>query len=911
MATFNLESAVGEWKKRLFKTPRLEESHVVELEEGLRDEIEDLVSEGMSKEEAFLAATAEKASPEMIGGEFHKVRTRRRSGHPFWAAPPSMPALLGHFLKIAWRRTRRHQGYAFLNIAGLALSVTCVLMILLYVRHETSYDRFHPDVERTFRVAAKSHIEGIGIATTSSLLAGAFEAEFPEVESTLRVRCLNRRFVRIGQRMFKETKVWLADAGIFDLLSVRLVAGNPQTALAGPNDIILSERTAKKYFGDVDPLRQTVIISDTAVSLDGATDRVYQITGVFRDMPSNTHLHADLIAPFPPPSTTSPAKWTSFDTLTYFKVKKETNREDLQVKVQALIDARTLEEREASMGKEKAASVSEKTRDKVFFQALTSIHLHSDLWDEPEPRGNVLYVAGFSVVAVLILIIGCVNFINLATARAGTCAREVGIRKVSGSSRSLLVRQFMTETGLITVLAFILALAAAGLCLPFFNGLTGLRLELNMLAQPGFLLSVLAILVLVSVLAGLYPAFVLSSPPSSAVLKGRIQRGSAGRGLRKALVVFQFTVIVVLMMGTLLVSKQLRYIRAKNPGFDKEQVLLIHDLFLLGGQSAAFKQEVLRWPEVLSISLTGNPPVRPDAAGILGGLRLDGAPDASRSADVNVFLVDEDYIPTMGMDIVRGRNFLRSMPTDSSAVIINEAAARLFGVENLMGRRFSVRLGAGGEITRDPTTFTIIGVVRDFNFKSLRDTIEPLVLFNMPRNLFAAIRLRTNNAAAALDFIRSAWNKFVPGLPLEYSFQDEGFEALHRADRTTGRILGNFTFLGILIGCLGLFGLAAFMAEQRTKEIGIRKVLGATAGAIAGLLIKEFVLLVAWANLIAAPIAFILMNKWLRGFAYTVNIDFGLFGAARAISLSVSLAAVLHQALRAAFVEPVKSLRYE
>ncbi len=812
-----------------------------------------------------------------------------------------------NYLKIALRNIRRHRGYTFINIGGLALGMTCVLLILLYVRHELSYDRYHPDAERIYRVAVKSNFPGRNdLALTPTALAPALAAELPEIESSIRIYKSRDWFVRDGENTFKESRVRFTDANIFDIFSIPLVVGNPRTALAEPNCIIISEKTAKKYYRDSDPLNKIIVLTNIQTHNNDDNFISFRITGVFQDLPANTHFHADLIGSYTSFEQGRSPSWSHTSCRTYFKMKNGTNVRELETKIQALILRHSSQEFEKTMEKEQARSIL--ARKKAFLQPLSSIHLYSHLDAELEPNGNIFYVMIFSAIAVLVLIIACANFINLSTARAGMRAQEVGIRKVVGSSRSRLVQQFMTETSAMTSIAFALALVLISLLLPLFNNLAGRELQMNLISDPGLLLSVLAVLILVSLLAGLYPAFVLSSSSPIAALKGHLKKGMRGRGLRRGLVVFQFTISLILMTGTLIVSKQMRYIRTTNIGFNKEQILLIHNSNLLGSQISAFKQELLGNPEVVNATVSSSLPLLDyyDLA-----IRLEGQSDASQSMSVKIFYVDEDFIRTMGMEVVQGRDFSKDMLTDKFSVVINETAAKTFGWEAPLGKRFWYRAASEQDDPPEYRLFPVIGVVRDFNYSSLREEIGPAAIFLRPSNGFTAVRLKMNQLDAVLSFVRRTWDGFASGRPLEYSFMDERFDSMYNSERIMGQTIGIFAFLAILIGCLGIFGLAAFMAEQRTKEIGIRKVLGATIRDILGLLVSEFVVLVVLSNLIAVPIAYFAMSKWLQDFAYRTNMGIEVFLVAGILSLTIALLSVSFQSLKAALANPVDSLRYE
>ncbi|MDH5385609.1 MAG: ABC transporter permease, partial [Candidatus Aminicenantes bacterium] len=704
-----------------------------------------------------------------------------------------------NYLKITLRNIHRHRGYTFINIGGLSLGMTCVLLILLYVRHELSYDRYHPDAERIYRVATKSNFPGRNdMALTSPALAPALVAELPEIESSFRIYKSRDWFVRAGEETFKETRVLFTDANIFDIFSISLVMGNPRTALAEPNCIIVSEKTAKKYWGDSDPLNKIIVLTNIQThNNDDGNFISFRITGVFQNLPANTHFRADLIGSYTSFEQGRFPRWGETSCCTYFKMKNETNVRELETKIQTLIRRHSSQELEKLMEKEQARSIL--ARKTAFLQPLNSIHLYSHLDAELEPNGNIFYIMIFSAVAVLVLIIACANFINLATARACIRAQEVGIRKVIGSSRSRLIQQFMIETSTMTFVAFALALVLVSLFLPLFNNLAGRELQMNLISDPGFLLSVLAVLILVSLLAGLYPAFILSSSSPVAVLKGHLKHGIRGRGLRRGLVVFQFTISLILTTGTLIISKQMRYIRTTNIGFDKEQVLLVHNSYLLGSQISAFKQELLRNPDVVSATVTSMLPLIDygDMA-----IRLEGQSDKSQSTSVKIFYVDEDFIRTMGMEVVQGRDFSKDMLTDRFSVVINETAAKTFGWEAPLGKRFWYRAASEQSNPPEYRLFPVIGVVRDFNYSSLREEIRPVAIFLRPSNRYTAVRLKTDHLDAAVSFVCRTWDGFDSGRPLEYSFMDERFDSMYSSERIMGRTIGIFAFLAILIACL-------------------------------------------------------------------------------------------------------------
>ena len=901
---FDLENAVREWKKEFRKQETLDDGALADMELLLRDAYHAQRRRGLDEDEAFRAAVALVGPASSIAFEYEKnraVNINRRS--PF-RPTRFMPALVGNSLKVAWRRILRQKGYSFLNVAGTAAGLTCVILIALYVRHELSYDRYHPGADRIYRVASQSHIQGLGDSTRSPVaLAPALAAEFPEIAAAARIMKSSEQFVRDAEKTeaLRESRIYFADPEIFAVLSIPLAAGDPRTALAAPNSIVISARTAAKYWGGADPLNKTIVLTDTRPfgPSRAPVEATYRITGVFRDIPAHSHLQADFIGSLSSSADMRSPRWDFRVVMTYLKTRDGSDPRALQAKIDDYARRKAAEERGGE-----AASASLPT---LFLQPIASIHLHSHLVGEAEPNGDAGTVALFSIVALLILIVAGVNYVNLATARAGLRAREVGIRKVVGSSRGRLVRQFLVESGLMTLAAFGLALVSAVLLLPYFRELTGREIRPAALLHPLFLVSLPIGILLFSLLAGIYPALVLSSPRPSDVLKRASEPGRRGRKLRAVLIVFQFAVGLILSISTLVIVKQMRYIRTADPGFDKEQVLLIHNGRILGPRISAFKEALAGDPNVSSVTAASNLPV--PSFSYADGIILEGQAEASEPYVVDVFLVDTDYIRTMGMTLIQGRNFSKDLPTDRHTAIINEAMARRFGWTTPLGMRFRKTHDAhdGGE----SPLYTVVGVVKDFHYESFRNPIQPAVFYLEDDSGFVAARLRAKNVSSAVESVRRAWNGLAPGWPFEYSFMDERFDSLYKAELKTGRILAAFAILAGLISGLGLFGLAAFMAERRTREIGIRKVLGASVRESVVLLIKEFAVLVVLANLLAAPLAYVLNRKWLQGFAYRTNIGIDVFIAAGIFSLLLAVLTVSYQSLKAALADPVDSLKYE
>jgi putative ABC transport system permease protein len=828
--------------------------------------------------------------------------------------------LLKNYFKIAFRNMLRQKGYSFINIAGLALGMTCVLLILSFVRYELGYDRQRSDADRIFRVATTCYFEPCegDLARTSPFLAAGLKNEFPEVESSGRITMAFRQnFIRVGDKTFKESWVFFADHSIFDVLPLSLISGDSKSALLEPDTAIISQSLSRKYFGESDPIGKILDWTEEDADFFHGISLSLIVTGVFRDLPPQSHLHPELICSWASRENERDY-WHPFElsAMTYVKLKKGTSPSDLEAKFPAFVSSKIgpwVERYAGELHSNFKNQAAEGKLLKIFLQPLTSIHLHSHLQFEAEPNGDIKEVFAFSAIAALILALSCINFINLTTARLGTRAREVGIRKTAGAPRSRLIWQFLVETGVMTGLAFALALAAAKLALPFFSNLGGRYLKMDILADPVLLFGIIALILLVTLMAGSYPAFLLSSVQPVTVLKGNFQHGPKGRGLRRGLVVFQFAAGLILTLVTLTIFKQIRFIHSAKVGFDREQVLVVHNTYLLGPSITAFKESLSVSPEIASASVSSFLPVR-SLPPFPFEIRLEGK---TEPFSVRGFYVDEDYIRTMGMEIIQGKSFSkediknpfeigsledfnRRVPL-SLPVIINETAARRFGWSDPIGKRF--KFGR--------RECTIIGVIRDFHYSSLRQAIEPLFFLPQRTDNFVSVRLRAKDPGSAIGFIRARWKEFAKDSPLEYSFLDARFDALYRAEQRSGRLYGIFAGLAVVISALGLVGLAAFMAEQRTKEIGVRKVLGASVSNIIALISREFILLVGIANLIAWPVAYFFMKKWLEEFAYRISMGVTIFLTAGLFSLILTLLTVGIQAVKAATANPVDSLRYE
>ena len=811
--------------------------------------------------------------------------------------------MIKNYLNIAIRNLRRQPQYAFINVFGLAMGMACCMLIALYVREELSYDRFLPDADRVYRMALDFRRQDVAINTayTSRPLAPTLETDFPEVESATRLWYdpTGRMVVRYEDRIFGEDRIFFGDSTFFDVLGFPLLQGDARTALSEPFSIILTESMARKYFGEGDPM-------GAVLQLREPSDRdvfAYRITGIMADVPANSHLDFGFLASYTTQRQSQSQSWLGFGVYTYVKLREGASPAAFEAKLPDLFATYGGPQLVENYGTSLAEFEEAGNHYRYFVQPLTSIHLHSNVEDEVKPTSDIRLIYLFAAIAVFVLILAGINFVNLATARAARRNVEVGVRKTLGSGRKQLVVQFLTEAVLTSFLGLALAGALIYAILPYFNTITGKALQLG-LEEARFLIPLLIFTGLsVGVLAGAYPALYLSSFKPAAVLKGG--RG-AGRGsrLRDALVVFQFGIATALIICTAVVYSQMRYMTSIDLGFDAEQVVVLEGAEVMGPQAETFRETLRGFPGVVSVSNAEQVPGR-----YLNGssFKVAGAPD--RDAVVLEYTyASYDFAETLGLEIVDGRSLSREYPTDSLAVILNESAAQHLGLESPIGQRLE---------WPGNSTYTIIGVVKDFHVASLHRSIGPMALLGPdPRNtnrpnLLAVARIQAEAWPETVGAIEAAWRDFAPGAPFIYAFLDDSFEQLYETERRSSRLITLFALLAISIACIGLFGLAAFVAVQRTKEIGVRKVFGASEGGIVALLSKDFAKLVIAGIALAVPPAFFLMNRWLESFAYAVDLKALVFIAAGGLALIIALLTVSYQAFSAARINPIDALRHE
>jgi putative ABC transport system permease protein len=798
--------------------------------------------------------------------------------------------MLKNYIKVALRNMKRQKGYSLINILGLAIGLTCCLLILLYVQYERSYDRYHENADHIYRVVEELDFSGVKrhMAITPAPFAPAMKNEFPEVKDAVRFMKGNfsegKVLVAHGRENYYEDKWFFADQSVFEIFTFPLIKGDAKSALKEPFTVVISEEKARKYFGDEDPIGKVLTLSDRYSQSD------FTVKGVLKNTPKNSHFRFDFLASFATIENLFPEwvqNWFNHMYYSYMLLDENSSPEALERKFPGLIL--------------KHAGKEAQTALKPHLQPLTAIHLHSHLESEIEANSDAVYVYIFATVALFILMIACINFMNLATARSAYRTREVGMRKVVGARRSQLVRQFLGESVLFSFIALPLAVIMMELLLPAFRAFTDRDLGFNYLNNWPVIFVLIGITLVVGCVSGIYPALFLSAFKPVKVLKGKSCSGSRGTVLRKGLIVFQFAVSIILIIATGIILSQVRYIRTTKLGFNKDQVIVLNIKDKeLRTKYEVIKAELSKNPSVLNVTASSGIPGRISHHWFF---RTEGLQEKKEKPSMWVMMVDHDFIKTLGMEIVEGRDFSRSFTTDEKeAIILNESAVKKYGWGSPLGRNIKTENKDG----------YVIGVVKDFHFKSFYQQIEPVMIYISPGYFeFISVRVAADKIPEAMAFIKKEWKELAPNRPLDYLFLNDDFDKVYRQEERAGKIFGYFSILAIFVACLGLFGLAAFTAEQRTKEIGIRKVLGATTLNIVTLLNKDFIKWVLVANLIAWPAAYYAMSRWLQSFAYRISIGWWMFLLAAVFVLVVAICTVGFQAAKAALANPSESLRYE
>ncbi|WP_424003012.1 ABC transporter permease [Maribacter sp. IgM3_T14_3] len=807
-----------------------------------------------------------------------------------------------NYLKIAWRSLKKQAFFTFLNTFGLAIGMAGALIISLYIYDELSYDKMFADADRIYRIDSDIKFGGAEIKAGESAapMAETLKRDYPQVESSVRFRTVGSMYVKKvgGDRSAKENQITYADSTVFEFFGIDLIAGNAKTALTGTNSLVLTKTAAEKHFGSTDVIGQNLLLDNTDT---------YTVTGVIDDMPKNSYFKDySVFLAMAGNVASREDNWGGNNYFTFIKLIPGVTAEDFQEPLQGMLERYMLpwaQKYFPGMTAESFAASGNYIR--YHTMALTDIHLHSDKSSEMSATSSIQNIYILSFIGLFLIILASVNFMNLSTAHSLKRAKEVGVRKTLGSNRTNLIFQFLTESGLIAFLSLIAALLITLIALPLFNSFTGKSIVIPF-TQPLFWLVLLVATVLLGVFSGSYPAFFMSRFTPVKSLKGGATESVGNGRVRNALVIFQFSISVFLIISTLVVFQQLNYIQSKDLGFTKDQVLLINEIGALGSKTKAFKEQVAKMGYVESATLSDYYPTPSWRSN--SSFFEEGARDQESAIQMQEWNVDSDYLKTMEMEIVAGRDFNPQYASDSTAMIINEATLPIMNVtaEQALGMRISEEIEL-----ENPTYYTIIGVVKDFHYTSLRTNISALGMHLNTDAENMAVRMNSGNYTNNIAAIESIWKAMAPGQPFDYRFMDEAYNTTYEAEQKLSQIFFIFTLLSIFIACLGLFGLAAFNAEKRTKEIGVRKVLGATVSQISYRLTVDFLKLVGIAILVSLPIGWFVMNKWLEDFSYRIEIGVGIFALAAVLAIVVAIVTVSYQSVKAAVVNPVKSLRSE
>ena len=802
--------------------------------------------------------------------------------------------MIKNYLKVAIRNILKHKFFSLITILGMTVGVTACLLIILYIKDELSYDRFHDHADRIYQVGLHGKIGGqdVRVANTCPPLAHALTEEVPEVESATRIaQYFGQAVVKLEDQAFVEEKVFFADSNFFSFFSFRLLEGDAKTALAEPNSVVLTEKMAKKYFSSGPAMGRMLTI--------GNENRAYKVTGIAQEAPSNSQVHYEFLISAVSSDNLKSTVWLNNFLYTYFTLKENASVANVETKFNDLVAKFVGPEVEKFMGMTLKQMKEQGGAYGYYVTPLTAVHLHSTSQGDVEPGGNILYVYSFGVIAIFIMIIACINFMNMSTAQSAGRAKEVGLRKTLGSLRSQMIGQFLTESMIYSFLAVVLALAATYLLLPFFNELAGKELGASSLLDFKLILGIAGIMGLVGLVAGSYPAFYLTSFNAVEVLKGKIRAGVKSQGVRSALVVFQFSISIFLIIATIIVYNQLEYMQQRDLGFDKHHVLYLHNIDRLGTNKEPFRNALSTRSDVQAASFTNNSFPGVNNTTVFKSARSD------QDHIMGLFYGDYEHQNVMKFRMVKGRFFSKDFPSDSVAIILNEAGAKEFGWTDPLNEEILYSGGGPKEMR-----LKVIGIFHDFNFESLKEKVRPLAIMLGKTNNTLAVRYN-GNPKEVISGIGAQWKQFATGEPFQYKFLDENYDELFRSEQRLGRIFTAFSGLAIFIACLGLFALAAFTAEQRTKEIGIRKAMGATVGSLTLMMSKEFTWLVIIAfGLVIVPTWFA-VNWWLESFAYRTEVNPLVFVLGGVVAVVVAWLTVSYQSLKAASSSPVTSLRYE
>jgi putative ABC transport system permease protein len=798
-----------------------------------------------------------------------------------------------NYFLVAIRNMNKHKFFSAINIFGMTTGITACMLIFLYISDELSYDRFHARADHMYRVNLYGKISGqdIHTSTTCPPMAAALVAEIPEVEEATRIDSYGQSSIKYGDIAFIEDKMFYADSNFFQFFSYKLLLGDARTALKEPRSIVMTEDLAHKYFGEEPALGKIVVI--------GNENETFKVTGVCENAPTNSHLVFNVLLSASSADFLRKTMWLNNSLYTYLVLHKGASIDAVHAKLRGLAERHVGPEMERFLGKSMKQLEAEGGQFGYTTIAVPDIHLRSTMQHEVEPVGNLLYVYFFGGVGAFIIVIACINFMNLSTARSAGRAKEVGLRKTLGSLRGQLVRQFLSESLLYSAVAVIMALAACYLLLPSFNLLAGKTLQMELLYTPTFIASALALIVLVGFIAGSYPAFYLTSFSPVEVLKGKVRSGMRSKGVRSSLVVFQFALSIFLIIFTIVVYQQITFMQERNLGMDKHNMLIINNAWKLDKNQVSFKNTLLEQTGIVNASFTNN-----NFPGV-NNTTVFKASGSEQDHIMGVYYADVDNQRTMRFEMKEGRFFSPDSPADTLGIILNEAAVKEFGFEKPLEEEILYNDNEGG-LER----LKVIGVYKDFNFESLRDKVRPLAI-RFTRTAGRLMVRYEGDPTKAIATIEKLWKTQTENEPIQYSFMDQNFDRLFRSEQRMGQVFGVFSALAIFIACLGLFALAAFTAEQRTKEIGIRKAMGASMPGLIVLLSKEFTRLVLIAFVPAALAGWYIASNWLQGFEYRVEISPLIFVGSGLAAITIAWVTVGYQSIKAAGTNPVNSLRYE
>jgi putative ABC transport system permease protein len=800
--------------------------------------------------------------------------------------------MLTNYFKVAIRNILKYKFFSAINILGMTIGIAACLLLILYVTDELSYDRFHEKADHLYQLGLHGKIGNQEVHTTSTCppLAEALVEEVPGVAEATRIaNYWGAPVVKYGDKAITEQKIYYADSNFFSVFSFKLIEGEPKTALQEPNTVVITESMATKYFGKAPALGQLLIIGD---------NKTFKVTGVTADCPGNSHFKYNMLLSSSSGEHLQTTQWLNNYLQTYVVLEPNASSSAVQAKFDDLVVKYVGPEVEKFMGINLKQMKEQGGAYGFYLTALTDIHLRSTSQDELEPGGNITYVYFFGAIGLFIIVIACINFMNLSTARSAGRAKEVGLRKTLGSLRGQMIYQFLAESMLYSVITVLLAVGLCYLLLPQFNILSGKELSFDMLISAKFILSLIGLALFVGMVSGSYPAFYLTSFNAVEVLKGKVRAGMKSKGVRSSLVVFQFALSIFLIIFTAVVFQQITYMQDRNLGIDKHNVMIIRSAPRLGTNQDAFKAALDSHAGIESSSYTNN-----SFPGINSTTVFKAAGD-EQDHIMGHYYADYDHQSVMKFELAAGRYFSKDFPSDSSAILINEAAAKEFGFANPLNEELIYNDEGQNEHLK------IIGVFKDFNFESLKIKVRPLAIHLTPKSYNLMVRYNTNSKDAVAT-VESLWEKHAPNEPFDYAFLDQSYDELFRSEQRMGQIFTIFSGLAIFIACLGLFALSAFTAEQRTKEIGIRKAMGASTTGLTILLSREFTKLVLIAFVPAAVASWFVVENWLNDFAYRVEISPLLFIVSGIAAILIAWLTVSFQSIRAAATNPVDSLRYE